>query len=329
MVKVLKIYGYVMIVAIFAIFNFILLNSLKEDKTVEEVLKPKIVLICHVSSNPYWQYVKMGAERAAEERNAVIEFVGPDNASAEEGIKLINMAYAAKASGIIAYVQQDLKYNSVINKIIDSGIPIVTIDSDAENSNRLAYIGTDNIEAGKISAEEMISKIGSDGKVAVIMGGSTVKNQLERLNGFTNYININSSISLVDIQSSDSYPLEAELAAKKILKAHSDLKALLCTSAQDGAGAAKIVNALGMTGKIKIICFDDLPETLKWIEDGVITSTIVQNPYKMGYNAVNVMMDNLNGKETKGKFFTDVFVVGKNNLEKYLVEKGESNIESQ
>jgi ribose transport system substrate-binding protein len=319
---------YMFIILIFIIFNFILLSTLREDKAVQEPIKPKIVLISHVYSNPYWQYIKLGAEKAAAERNALIEFVGPDNASAEEGIRFINMAYAAKVSGIIAYVQDEEMYKPVIDKVIRGGVPIVTVDSDAENSNRLAYVGTDNVAAGVIAAKEMIRQIGTTGKVAIIMGGRDVKNQVERVKGFSDYIKANSKIVISDIESSDSYLLEAELAAKQILMNNWDIKAIFCTSALDGEGAAKAVTALGMEGKVKIICFDDLPATLEGIRNGVITSTIVQRPYIMGYNAVNIVMDRLEGNNVRGVFLTDVHIVDENNLEEYIEEQGEYNNEN-
>jgi ribose transport system substrate-binding protein len=239
------------------------------------------------------------------------------------------MAYAAKVSGIIAYVQDETRYNDVINKVIEGGIPLVTIDSDAENSKRLAYVGTDNVEAGRVGGREVIRQIGTEGKVAIIMGGKSVKNQIERVEGFKSYISSNSNIVVAAIESSDSYLLEAELAARKILNRHPDIKALFCTSALDGLGAAKAVKSLGLVGKVKIICFDDLPETLDNIEKGIITSTVVQQPYVMGYKAVNIIMDNIEGKTTKGLFITDVLVVDKENLDEFRKQQQEYYNESQ
>lgn len=319
---------YVFLV-IFIVFNCIIFQSLRDEKVNEADIKPKIVLISHVYSNPYWQYVKAGAEKAARERNAVVEFQGPDTASVDEGIKLINMAYAAKVSGLIAYVQDEERYKPVIDKVVEGGVPLVTVDSDAEKSKRLAYVGTDNIAAGSEGAKELINQIGIGGKVAIIMGGKNTKNQIERVKGFEDYISKNSSIVIADIESSDSYLLEAELVAKKILMDNKDIKALFCTSALDGVGTAKAVNKLGLSGKVKIISFDDLPETLEEIKSGTITSTIVQRPNIMGYKAVNIIMDIIEGKDTKGVFLTDVLVLRKENLEQYIKEQGEYSSEKQ
>lgn len=329
MKRFLKYSIYYLAILALVVFNAVLLDSLKYDKPAEEEVKPKIVLISHVYSNPYWKQIRAGAEKAARERGVIIDFQGPDTASVEESIRFIKMAYAAKVSGIITYVQDETQYNDVINKVIEGGIPLVTVDSDAEKSKRLAYVGTDNVEAGRVGGREMIRQIGTEGKVAIIMGGKTVKNQRERVKGFRNYLEENSNIVIAAIESSDSYLLEAELAAKKILNEHPDVKALFCTSALDGLGAAKAVKSLGLVGKVKIICFDDLPETLDNIEKGVITSTVVQQPYVMGYKAVHIIMDNIEGKTTKGLFITDVLVVDKENLKEYRRQQERYYGESQ
>ncbi|MBK1811829.1 sugar-binding protein [Clostridium sp. YIM B02505] len=314
---------YIAIILIFAIFTFILFGIFKEPANIKEQIKPEIVLICHVKSNPYWQYIKAGAEKAAKERNAVVKVEGPDYANVDEGLKLINMAYAAKVSGIITYVQEESKYNSVINNVVDNGIPLITIDSDAEQSKRLAYVGTDNIGAGTEGAKEMIRQIGTEGNIGIVIGGKDVTNQKERVQGFKDYISNNSKIAIVSVESSDSYLLEAELAAKKILTKNYNIKALFCTSALDGVGAAKAVSSLGLVGKVKIVAFDDLPDTLQLIESGVISSTIVQKPYLMGYNAVNMIMDISQGKKVDKINLTGVQVVDRNNINEYKKKQGE------
>lgn len=317
MKKLLGIAKYLIFISIFFVFIFRVQDILKEEESYEEKIKNKIVLISHVYSNPYWQDIKQGAEKAAEENGVIVEFQGPDYASVEEGIRLINMAYAASVSGIITYVQDAKSYNSTINKIVDDNIPIVTIDSDAEQSKRLAYVGTDNINAGKMGAKEMIKQIGVEGDIGIILGGNEVKNQLERVEGFTTYINENSNLQITDVESSDSYLLQAELAAKKILTDSNDIKAIFCTSAQDGIGAAKVIRSMGLIGKVKIICFDALPDTLQLIEEGIISATIAQNPYVMGQEAVNTILNIIDGKRVEELQLIDVIVINDTNIDEY------------
>ncbi|HEX3028693.1 MAG TPA: substrate-binding domain-containing protein [Clostridia bacterium] len=318
-------------VAAFISLNFIVINKLTSINSDKTQLKPKIVLISHVITNPYWNYIRYGAEKAAKERNAIIDFQGPDAPSAKEGIKLINMAYSSRADGIITYIQDQYKYNNIINTVIKSGVPLVTIDSDAEKSNRLAYVGTDNISAGRKGAKELIKQIGITGNIGIIIGGKDVKNQIERIKGFREYIDKNSELKIVDIESSDAFLLEAEIAANQILVKDPGIKALFCTSALDGLGAEKAVSSLKMDGKVKIICFDDLPETLEKIKEGKIAATIVQKPIYMGYKAVEIIMDRIEGR-SKGKrklFLTGVEVIDSSNIDAYIKMQGEMNVENK
>lgn len=319
MKKYLKIALVVTLILLFCGSNLYFLYLLKDRKIENEPIKPKIVLISHIKTNPYWLNIKEGAERAAKERGAVIEFLGPTTASTEEGLKLFEMATSAKVSGIITYVQEEGKYKNKINSAMKKGIPVVTIDSDEEDSNRIAYVGTDNILAGQAAGSELIKQVGTEGKVAIVMGGKEVKNQKERVEGFKNYITSNSNLKIVDIDSSDAMLLEAEIITRKILNRNdNNINALFCTSALDGIGAAKAVKDLNDKGKVKIICFDDLEETIKNINNDLVTATIVQKSDEMGYKAVNIIMDKIENKSMgQQKFLTDVKVVNKENINTY------------
>lgn len=322
--KYLKRFIVVILVMLFLGSNLFFLNLLKEKKVEKEPIKPKIVLISHIKTNPYWKYIREGAERAAKERGAVIEFLGPTTASTEEGIKLFDMATSAKVSGIITYVQEEGKYKEKINSAIEKGIPVVTIDSDEENSNRISYVGTDNILAGQAAGEEMVKQVGNSGNIAIVMGGNNVKNQIERVEGFTKYITSNSNLKIVDKDSSDAMLLEAEIITRKILSRNDKIDALFCTSALDGIGAAKAVNDLNKKGKVKIICFDDLEETLTNIKNGLVSATIVQKGDEMGYRAVNIVMDKIGGKPNiDSKYLTDVYVINKTNIGDVYIQGGD------
>lgn len=327
MKKYLKIVLVITLVLLFCCSNLYFSFLLKDKKVEKGPIKPKIVLISHIKTNPYWINIKEGAERAAKERGAVIEFLGPTTASTEEGLKLFEMATSAKVSGIITYVQEEGKYKNKINSAIEKGIPVVTIDSDEEDSNRIAYVGTNNILAGQAAGAEMIKQVGLEGKVAVVMGGKDVKNQKERVEGFKDYIALNSNLKIVDVDSSDAMLLESEIITRKILNRNdNNINALFCTSALDGIGAAKAVKDLNGKGKVKIICFDDLEETIKNIDDNLVTATIVQKSDEMGYKAVNIIMDKIEKKaKEQEKFLTDVKVVNKENLNTY--KQGDDKVE--
>lgn len=327
MKKYLKGIAISILIILFCGSNLFFLYLLKDKKIEKEPIKPKILLISHIRTNPYWQYVRDGAERAAHERGAEIEFQGPTTASTEEGIRLFDMATAAKVSGIITYVQEEGKYKEKINHAMQNGIPVVTIDSDEEDSDRIAYVGTDNILAGQVAAKEMIKQVGNNGNIAIVMGGKDAKNQKERVEGFKNYIELNSNLKIVDQDSSDAMLLESEIITRKILNRNDKIDALFCTSSLDGIGAAKAVKDLNNKGNIKIICFDDLEETLNNIKSGLVAATIVQKSDEMGYKAVSIIMDKIEGKKSNGsKVLTSVNVIDKTNI--YTYKQGDDKLEN-
>ena len=325
--KYIKVIMVITIVILFCSSNLYFLYLLRDKKVEKEPIKPKIVLISHIKTNPYWGYIREGAERAAKERGAIIEFLGPTTASTEEGLKLFEMATSAKVSGIITYVQEEGKYKKKINSAMEKGIPVVTIDSDEEDSNRISYVGTDNVLAGQVAGAEMINQIGKEGNVAIVIGGKDVKNQKERVEGFTNYLTSNSNLKIVDQDSSDAMLLEAEIITRKILNRNDKVNALFCTSALDGIGAAKAIQELNDKGKVKIVCFDDLEDTLNNIKNELVAATVVQKSDEMGYKAVNVIMDKLEKKpKSSSKLLTDVYIINKSNIDTY--KQGEDKFEN-
>lgn len=287
-------------------------NKMPESSNTYREDTKRIVLLAHVYNNDYWNIVKKGAEAAAKERGCILEYDGPETSSLQESLRLIEKSIVAKKDGIITYVLEEQPTIPLINKAISKGIPVITVDTDAKKSSRVAYVGTDNKKAGEEAAEVLIGKLGKNDEVGIIMGGSNNTNQLERVEGFKSYLQKHSNIEIVDIKSSNSYALEAELAAKKILKEAPYVDAIFCTSALDGMGAARAVADIKMQGKVHVVSFDDLPETLEYINQGVIYATVAQKPYDMGYKAVNLMMDIIEGKNIeKGEYITDTEVITK------------------
>ncbi|NSB15020.1 substrate-binding domain-containing protein [Clostridium beijerinckii] len=325
--KYLKGVLVIILIVLFLGSNLYFINLLRDKKVEKEPIKPKIVLISHIKTNPYWLDIKAGAERAAKERGAVVEFLGPTTASTEDGLKLFDMATSAKVSGIITYVQEEGQYKKKINSAMEKGIPVVTIDSDEEDSNRIAYVGTDNVLAGQVAGKEMVKQIGTSGNVAIVMGGKNVKNQKERVEGFTQYLKSNSNLKIVDTDSSDAMLLEAEIITRKILNRNDNINALFCTSALDGIGAARAVKDLNYKDRVKIICFDDLDDTLSNIRNGLVSATIVQKSNEMGYRAVNIIMDKIEGKSNKfSKSLIDVNVINKSDVDSY--KRGDDKVEN-
>lgn len=318
------IYTAIFVIVVFSvIFSFMFQNN---NPIVTSVLsKKRILLLAQVYQNPYWQIIKKGAQDAANNRGCVIEYDGPQTPNINESLKIFDMGIAANMDGIITYVQEDKKYIPLINKAVNNGTPVITIDADAKQSSRMAFVGTNNIEAGNTAGQQLMEITLTKAKIGIIMAGKTTTSQVERVKGFKDYISGHSGISIVATASSNSDIIESELVARKMIEEHPEMDSLFCTNSVDGIGAARAVLDSNKKGKIIIVCFDDLPETLNYIKQDVIQASIVQKPYQMGYDSVNLMMDKLDGKKVNGEFFLGIIAVTKQNVYNYNIEKGVIN----
>jgi len=287
--------------------------------------KPKVhlVLISQELDNPYWRQIEHGAKIAAEKNNVILEYVGPVQANMAEQIKLIEMAMASKIDGILTQGLNDQGFTPIINKAMDMGIPVITIDSDVPESKRISYVGTDNYAAGFMAGRALIKDSQGIANVGIITGSFDAVNQRERVRGFQDAVKKEKGIQVVDMKESNIDRIQSAAAAYSLINEHPELDTFFGTSALDGLGIVQMLNdaknsfdsAVERDQKIRIIGFDDLPETVELIDKGIIDATIIQQPYQMGMESVELMLDYISGQKIVTVYNTDVHVMRKSNLQ--------------
>lgn len=277
-----------------------------------------IVLIEQERYHPYWEMVERGAREAAEKYGIDIEFTGPVRNNMEEQISLLEKAIAAQVDAIIVQGLNDEKFTPVIDKAVNRGIPVITIDTDAPASKRLAYVGTDNVAAGEMLGRMVVKTTGGKGEIGVIIGSDLAKNQLQRLHGLSNIVKRYKGLEIVDVRSSNISHIEAIQQAADMLRQHPDIDVMVGTSSTDALGVLQASKGL-KPGGMTIISFDNLSETLNAIKKGDIKATVTQQPYLMGDMAVRLLHEHFQGKTLLPEYFTGVKVLDKTN-----VQEGES-----
>ncbi|MDA8213390.1 MAG: sugar-binding protein [Clostridia bacterium] len=269
------------------------------------------MLIAHEYTNPYWARVRQGAEDAAKELGITIEYVGPKEANLQELVEFMEMAIAAKADGIITYVLNDKSLQPYINKAMDKGIPVITVDTDAPGSKRVAYVGTNNYRSGLVAGEVLAKATGGYAKVGIISGDLQASNQILRVEGIKEVLRKYPGMEIMTIESSHITRMGAAQKTQAMLKKYPEIKAIVGTSALDAIGIAQAVAEQNRSGQVIIVGYDDLPETLEMIKAGTVYATIVQKPYQMGYLAVKMMHEVKQGKRVSSVVYTGVEVVTK------------------
>jgi len=264
----------------------------------------------------YWEACRRGMERAAKELGVKGHFIGPAQTDIAEQIDIIEQVILEGVAGIAISPNDPRAVVRVIKRAIDQGVPVVTFDSDSPESMRMAYIGTDNEEAGRIAGETLAKYMDGKGEVAILTGGLGALNLNQRIKGFRSALAKYPDMKEVALEPDDDDSEKATTVAENLLMAHSNLGGFFGVSAPGGPGAARAVKAANKVGKVKIVGFDDTPECREFIKGGVIQATIAQRPFQMGYLAMRVLFDAHNGKPPEKKIIdTGVLVITKENLE--------------
>lgn len=272
-----------------------------------------IVLIEQEQGHPYWQLVEQGAIKAAEEAHIAIECIGPVRNNMEEQLKLLEKAIASRVDGIIVQGLNQAKFNPVINKAVERGIPVVTVDTDAPDSKRMAFVGTDNLEAGRKLGQLVVKATGGTGKIGVIIGSESAENQLQRLEGIQSVIRGHPELAVVEVRASNISMMEAIQQAAEMLQSHPEITVMVGTSATDALGILQSARSLKRQD-IQIIGFDDLPDTIQAIRSGEIMATVVQQPYRMGELSVQLLESHFNGRPFQDTRFTSADVMDRGSL---------------
>lgn len=254
------------------------------------------VLIAPHIGIQYWQVHKAGLEAAAKELGVQTVFTGVMGDSIEDQVKIMDQQVAKKPAGILLGPLNAAALTPSINRAIRAGVPVITVDTDAEDSNRLCYIGTNGYAAGQLAADIMAKLLNSEGDVGIsnLVGFSTCE---ERAAGFRDRIKEKYPKMKVVAEVDDK--ADEEIATKantEMLIANPSIKGVFGDDAVSPIGMGAAVKSVNKVGKIKLVGFDPMPQTLALIKQGVIEATMVQRTYAMSYYALKMLYDYNHGR---------------------------------
>jgi ribose transport system substrate-binding protein len=239
-----------------------------------------------VSTNlslPYWQTAAAGFNRAAAQFKVTAHVVGPANYDPQAELAELQKAVGAKPAGILISVADASVLEPGIEAAIQAGIPVITMDSDASGSRRLYFIGTNNLEAGRMGGRRLIEKLGGRGNVVffTLAGQPNIE---ERLKGFKDALTARPDIHIIDVIDTKSDPRAAFDQAQQMLALTGPKKidGFVCLESACGKPVSDAISRANAPDRV-LIAWDANPDTLDGIKAGTIDSTVVQKPFTMAY----------------------------------------------
>jgi len=280
---------------IFILISLLILANASCSRT-SGAKKTRLAFVTNNASD-FWTIARKGTEKAqAELPNVEIEFRINDDGSAAGQQRMIDDLLAKGVDGIAISPIDPKNQVQMINRAANQAV-VVTQDSDAPNSNRTCYIGTDNEAAGVQAGELVKEALPQGGKIMVFVGMLDAQNAQERFRGLKKALE-GSNINIIDIRTDDTNRVRAKDNVAATLVNYPDIAGMVGLWSYNGPAILSAVREAGKIGKVKIIAFDEEDETLAGIKEGAIHATVVQQPFEFGYQSMILLSKAIGGDKS-------------------------------
>ena len=265
---------------------------------------------------PVFNYAKIGAERAAAELgNVRVEWRAPDTADQLKQKEILESFITQRVDGIAISALNGDFLTDTINRAVDAGIPVVTWDSDAPRSKRLAFYGVDDFDSGRIMGQEAIKLLGGKGKVAIITSvGAT--NLQRRLDGVRDALAAAPGIQIAEVYDIKEDVVRCAEIIATGTRRYPDLAAWIAV----GGWPVFTRNAVAAVdpSKTKVISFDTVESGLALLREGKVQVLLGQKYFGWGSETVKLLHGIKNGRMPPNPIINSgVDVVTRDNVEQY------------
>lgn len=200
--------------------------------------------------------------------------------------------------GLIITPYNDNMIQEELNKLIRSGIPVITVNSDAEDVRRLTYVGGDYYKSGETAGALMKLVTSGPVRLGIVNGDNNILCHSQRISGFVDKLSDDIRFKVVCQGESLDDDKKAYELVSRMLHDHPDINAFYFTAA-GVYGGCRAIQELAPEKDIKVITFDEVPSTVEMMQKGIITATICQEPYWQGSKSLELMFSYLSNRNTE------------------------------
>lgn len=257
----------------------------------------RVVYISQEIGSPFWTRVQDGASAVAEKQQAAIDFWGGYRPNLNELLKYMEIAIAAKVSGIVVQGTDHQEFIDAVNKASAKGIPVITIVTDAPSSLRKTYVGSDHYEEGLLMGHQVASNMGGTGKVAIVSGSEPTSYERQRQEGLLGVLDLYPNIEIIQLDPEASSGFHAKQETNEILNQHPDCRVFIGLHEDADLGIVETIRNRSRIDEYLIYSFEDGLETLAMVEQGVLQATLLHRPQEIGTKSMELMIKWLEGRD--------------------------------
>jgi ribose transport system substrate-binding protein len=278
-------------------------GSGQAPQTEQAARKPglKIAMIAKSSTNPVFLSARTGAEAAAKEltdKHGVpveIAWLTPPTEDGQVQAQRIAQAVNEGANAVLVSCSDAGKVTGAINDAVARGVPVMTFDSDAPESQRFAFYGVDDIKTGQSVMDELANQMGEAGSIAILAGNQNAPNLRKRVEGVKMAAAKYPKIKIIDTFYHIETPQDAAAEVIRVQNAYPQIQGWAMI------GGWPLFTQTLLTdlnpAKVKIVAVDGLPAELAYVEKGLAPVLLAQPTYLWGHVSVQRIFDKVQLKQ--------------------------------
>ena len=284
--------------------------------------KPAMAFVVNAASD-FWKLAEAGVNAAQEELPGYdLQFRYPAQGTAALQNALMDDLVAAGTDAIMISSVDPKTSTDAFNRIA-AQVPLFTTDSDAPDSDRIAYLGSSNTLAGVQAGEIAVAALPDGAKCMGFVGFLGADNAIERIAGFRQAVE-GTGIELVDVRGDDVDFARARSNVDDVLAAMPDINCMVGFYSYNPPKIYEALQASGKLGEVTVIGFDEDPITLGAVREGTFAGTVVQDPYSWGYQGMKLMAayleGDMSGVPEDGLIIVPTKVIDQSNVDAFEAE---------
>jgi len=253
-----------------------------------------IAFVMKTLNNPFFIDMQKGALKAADSLGIqLIVQAAEREVDVEKQLQIVENLIQRKVSAICLTPSGSREIVAGIIKANKANIPVLIVDTRVDkktlaesNGHYTTFIGSDNIDGGRIAAKFIVDKLNGIGLIAILEGIPGHETGDARLKGFWEVVNNNSGIQVVASQTANWERDQGYNVFQNILQGNPNIEALFACNDMMALGAVEAIASAGKTGQVFVVGFDAVTDAREAIRKGQMAASIAQHPYDMGYTAV-------------------------------------------
>jgi ribose transport system substrate-binding protein len=277
-----------------------------------------IGVVPKATSHLFFVSIHAGVDKAAQDFHVNVLWNGPNEETDHaRQIQIVDAMVTRRVDALAISATDERALAAPVERAVRAGIPVTIFDSGVNIEDYTSFIATDNYGAGCTAARTLARLIGGHGKVGMVMHKPGGTSTVLRERGFEDTVSKElPGVVIAARQYGMSDRARSRTAAEDILTAHPDLAGIFASSEASSLGAIQAIRSRGLSGKIRLVTFDFSDEHVEALRDGTIDVMLVQDPFRIGYEAVKSLAEKLSGQNPPKRMELPVRLIVKADLEK-------------